>query len=381
MTSHYTRIAERLMRIPTAPFREHWMCAAIDRMVACLPGVELSCDGFGNRIARLRRGNPSGPPVVFVAHLDHPGFLFPTEAGIAQGAGGRFEATFEGRVETRYFAGSRARFFRSPDDPGVAARVTSTSDDLPESGNRLVVLEAGESIDGATLGMWDVEPFRVDATGLVYSRACDDLAGCAAMLEALRRLAESAAPDLDFSLVFSRAEEAGFCGLLCRLDDPGFEEHLSPDSLFLSVETSGEVGEARVGSGAIIRVGDRSTTFDGGIVDLLWGLASGSSLRARRALMDRGTCEATAFARAGLRAGGVCIPVRNYHNQDPATGRIAPECVSLADAEALVELIRGLGEACGQGDQPRAVVAHDYGRYLKKGLGGLCPVPLGTQLI
>lgn len=375
--SRFLDFSRRLQATPTAPFREQWMCAVVDSILAGMPGVRVSCDRYGNRVARLRRGNPAGPPVAFIAHLDHPGFLFPTAmAANGNGSGAaRFEATFEGRVATEYFAGSSVRFFRSADDPGIPARILSTTEPLPESGNRLVTLEAAEPVQGAMLGMWDVEPFAV-RDGMLHARACDDLGGCAAMLEALRRLAEGDAADLDIALVLTRAEEAGFCGLLCLLEDPGFSDLLDPSSLFLSVETSGETNEIRAGDGAVIRVGDRSTTFDGAVVDLLWGLANAHGLSARRALMDRGTCEATAVARAGLRAGGICIPVRNYHNQDAAAGRIAPEAVSLDDAEALVELIRLLATACGEGAQPRAVIAHDYDQFLLKGQDLLRPVPL-----
>jgi putative aminopeptidase FrvX len=75
------------------------------------------------------------------------------------------------------------------------------------------------------------------------------------------------------------------------------------------------------------------------VADLLWRVAKQREIRARRMLMDGGTCEATVFARAGLRAGGLCIPLRNYHNMDRKAGRIAMEAICIADAEALVTLI------------------------------------------
>ncbi|MBX3727978.1 MAG: M20/M25/M40 family metallo-hydrolase [Candidatus Sumerlaeia bacterium] len=377
--SQYLTIAERLMRVPTAPFREHWMCGELDSLLATIPGVKVRCDAFGNRIARLARGESVGAPVIFVAHLDHPGFVFDGDGPYRNGHDSTFHARFEGRVMTRFFPGAAVRFFRSRDDEGVPARIVEVSEDLPETGNRLVVFESGESIDGAVLGMWDLPAFRVGEDGFLRSRACDDLAGCAAMIEALRRLAESDDAPLDFTLIFTRAEEAGFCGLLCLIEDPDFASLVNPDALFLSVETSGEVGPVVAGEGAIIRCGDRSTTFDGALVDLLWGLTGAQEINARRALMDKGTCEATPLARAGLRAGGVCMPVRHYHNQDFSSGLIATEMVSVADAEALVAMIAALGRACGAGTQPRPIIPHDYTRYLMKGRAGLVPVPFAKQ--
>lgn len=137
------------------------------------------------------------------------------------------------------------------------------------------------------------------------------------MIEMLGRLAQGD-PDqpLDTVVIFSRGEEAGFCGVLCLVNEPELPGLIDPEAIFVSVEISSEVPGVALGNGAIIRTGDRSSTFDGMIADLLWSQAHKRGIDARRALMSMGTCEATVFARAGYGAGGVCIPLRNYHNQD-----------------------------------------------------------------
>lgn len=139
--------------------------------------------------------------------------------------------------------------------------------------------------------------------------------------------------------IFSRAEEAGFCGVLCMVGENELPQLLDPKSVFVSVEISSERPGIQLGGGAVIRVGDRASTFDGTYVDAAWAVARLEKLSARRALMDGGTCEATAFFRAGLRSGGLCAPVRHYHNMDMEQRVIAPEMVHASDLEALCSLI------------------------------------------
>jgi endoglucanase len=57
----------------------------------------------------------------------------------------------------------------------------------------------------------------------------------------------------------------------------------------------------------------------------------------QRRVMDGGTCEATPFQLKGYMAGGMAIPLRNYHNQSGKV--IAPEGVHLRDVEGSVRLL------------------------------------------
>jgi putative aminopeptidase FrvX len=370
--SQYALRFERLASVPTAPFREEWLIDEVDRQLATMPGVNVQVDRFGNRIARLRRGKPRGLPVTFLAHMDHPGFIFDGDtvdvSGRVEPSTGRHivEAWFEGRVETSYFRGSHVRLFRSADDVGIRAEVLEAEEADPKRDARRIVLACDGDPAGARLGMWDLRPFR-RAEGLLHSRACDDLGGCAVMLEALARLAQPDESDLDITMLFTRAEEAGFCGLLCLINEEEYPSLLAPEGFFVSIETSGETALVQRGGGAIIRIGDRSSTFDGQLSDRFWSLAVAGGISARRALMDRGTCEATPLAREGFRAGGICIPVGNYHNMDQEQGVIAPECVSEADAESLVSLVTGLGRMLGRGEEAPNPIRHDYSVYLCKG--------------
>jgi endoglucanase len=190
----------------------------------------------------------------------------------------------------------------------------------------------------------------------------------------LHRLAASG-EDVDVAVILTRAEEAGFCGLLCLLDEPRLPALVPGDTIFVSVEISREMPSVRLGEGAVIRAGDRSSTFDGRVTDTLAGLAAANGIVARRALMDGGTCEATAFARAGLRTGGVCAPVRGYHNQDPESHHVVAEQVALADLIALEALCRGLAVACNRGEQAPVGASIPFDRFLAKGRRELLSLP------
>ena len=356
-----------MMEIPTAPFREQWVIHHVEQAIAGLPGVEMESDRFGNRIIRLRRGEPKGAPLVFVAHLDHPGFVFEKDAPIRNENGRYFiEGVFEGRVRTQYFPSAPVRLFRSPEDTGIPGTVAKITEERPVEDNRHAVIETADDPAGAVLGMWDF-PACEEKDGLVASRACDDLAGCAILLEALRREALDSTAPIDLSLVYTRAEECGFCGALCLMEERPFPRLLAEDGIFVSVETSAETGPAILGAGAIVRIGDRTTTFDGNAADDLWAAGQEQGLPVKRALMDRGTCEATVIARAGLRTAAVCIPLRNYHNMDTAAERLAPEMVSAGDAEALLGLVRALAQRQGTSQPARPVVNQRYTLFLEKG--------------
>jgi endoglucanase len=358
-------LIESLVSIPTAPFHEHWVMERLDKEIAQIEGVECAIDAFGNRIVRLRRGNPGHPPAVFVAHLDHPGFTFAGGCAVATPGTRRYEARFEGRVFDAFFPGAPVRFYRSADDEGVSGRVVLAETEGADTGYRRAVLEADGDANGAVLAMWDVPAFRL-VDGIVHSRACDDLVGCAAILAALHQLAADNEP-IDVAAIFSRAEEAGFCGVLCLLGEPSLHPLLPRDGAYISVENSSEYPGVTLGQGAIIRLGDRASTFDSRMTDSLWTAARANGLSARRVLMDKGTCEATPFAKAGLRAGGICVPLRNYHNMNQATTKIEPEAIALSDAEELVALIRDFSRSECRGAKPQDAVGHNYTLYLNRG--------------
>jgi putative aminopeptidase FrvX len=327
---------QTFLRMPTAPFREQWMMQTVDRMLSGIPGLKTGTDRFGNRIARLKRGCVAEdcPVAVFVAHLDHPGFIFePDKEG--PGTGNTIWTLFEGGVRDDFFPGSPVRFFRDASDSGISGRILEAGERNPETYQRKVRVELNESAENTCLGMWDVDTFETSGDWLI-GRACDDLAGCGMLIELLNRLCTE--DRIDVGVVFTRAEEAGFGGTLCMLDEPELPALFPEHPVFISVEISSEREWIQPGDGAIIRVGDARTVFDSHTTNLMAELAEKQGLNSRRALMDGGTCEATPFCRAGYRAGGICVPVRHYHNMNLSDGTIVAEMISNSDLEDMTEL-------------------------------------------
>jgi endoglucanase len=118
---------------------------------------------------------------------------------------------------------------------------------------------------------------------------------------------------------------------------------LPSDALVISLETSRELPGVKMGNGVILRVGDRSSTFDSDagvfLADVAGELAgTGGRFRFQRALMSGGTCEGTAYQACGFQTGAVCVALGNYHNCS-ARNVIKAEYVSVADACGMVDLL------------------------------------------
>jgi len=107
-------LARQVLTLPTAPYHEH--AVREFAMAYCRElGLHVEQDHVGNVIAKWERPRhrggsrrsglpPAGaPPLVFVAHMDHPGFE-------ALGGG---HAEFLGGVPREMFKNARVRFFRS----------------------------------------------------------------------------------------------------------------------------------------------------------------------------------------------------------------------------------------------------------------------------
>jgi putative aminopeptidase FrvX len=310
-------LAERVLRLPTAPYHEQAVREFVEQFCRAL-GLRVSRDKAGNVMARYRCGTTAGP-LVFVAHMDHPGFEM---------LGGN-RAEFFGGVPKDVFAGARIRVFGK--NGASRARIARVlADQWPR--RKLVELAGNGRFRRGELAMWEVPAFRVRG-GLLRARAIDDLLGAAAVLATLEEVVRRKLRAHVWG-VFTRAEEAGFCGAMA-LARAG---RIPKGALVVSVEMSRQRPWARVGDGVVVRVGDRASVFDAAATAFLAAVAERAAVRAQRCLMDGGTCEATVFAGFGYRAGGLCVPLGNYHNVG-RDGRPSAEYVSVSDVEQLVELM------------------------------------------
>ncbi len=279
----FVSLLRAILSTPTAPFHEYHVAREIRRRLAGLPHVAVTEDAFGNLIARYRRGRRKAS-LAFAAHMDHPGWVR---------HGGK--AVFLGGVPEDRFDSHEVEWF-------------------------------GE------FGMWRLAPFEL-REGLVHARVCDDLVGCAAIVAMFAELEEEEAEATVYG-IFTRAEEVGFAGAMELAKCWPLPEGVC----FVSLETSAPRGGAEMGKGPVIRVGDRSSVFHDGVTAELLDAATDAKIPHQRALLDGGSCEATAMNLHGIPAAGISVLLGNYHNCPPERG-IAEEYVSLADVKALVKLI------------------------------------------
>lgn len=272
-------LLEKLMRTPTAPFREQKVRETVTAEVAKVPKLSVRQDPWGNLLISHGGGNLNGG-CVFCAHMDHPGFV---------------DGAFLGSIRPEYLQKSN----------GVT------------------------QFDGG-IGMWDLPAFeRVD--GWIRSRACDDLVGCGVALAAVFHHARTQSP-YNVHALLTVAEEVGLFGaaLACV-------GGLVPrDSTVISLETSPALSEAQFHAGCIVRVGDKQSIFSPSVTQSLLVAAGDCGIKHQRKLMDGGSCEGSIFWKAGYQTGALCVALGNAHNQGPA-GKIAMEYVSEVD---VIEMLR-----------------------------------------
>ncbi|MFO7299755.1 MAG: hypothetical protein DIU67_006145 [Actinomycetes bacterium] len=332
-----------LTNLVTASGIEDAAVAWVKDWVARRPDLKLTVDTGGNLLI-TQKGRKKRSLVVAVAHMDHPAFVV---TGIEDDLIG-FE--FRGGVNPEYFQGARVHIPRLGDD--AIFKIASYD---PETGTGTLARGRSKAeVRVGDIGVW-VFARSKPVDGIHQAPACDDLAGVAASLAALDRARKR--EDLrHLAVLLTRAEEVGLIGAL----HAAIHETLPRDARAISVETSRELPEARLGDGAIIRVGDRSTIFDPELTNRISRAAAAKRVKHQRKLMAGGGCEATAFGGLGYRSAGLCVALRNWHNRgnldEVEAGkarRAVPmlEEISLDDFHGLIELIL-LAAGCADDPDP-----------------------------
>jgi putative aminopeptidase FrvX len=319
-------LAARLMRHPAAPYHEHAVSAEVKQICR---EHDLACkeDAFGNLLVSSGRLGQSGSdrPIIFAAHMDHPGFEV-----LSASRGGQLHVRFRGGVPDYYFREGMPIRLMPGQQPGKLGRRV-TKDRTFEVRSRPAPHVK------PTFAIWDLDTFAL-RNNRIYGRACDDLIGVASALATVIELKKSRVR-MNAIAAISRAEEVGFHGALALSGS----RLLPKNSLVISLETSRELPGVRMGEGVILRVGDRTSIFDSEAMRFLSEVAAGLKARHRsfsfqRALMSGGTCEATAYQEYGFQTGAVCVALGNYHNCAPRN-RIAEEYIDISDACSMVDLL------------------------------------------
>jgi putative aminopeptidase FrvX len=360
-----------LTGLPTAAGCEQRVVAWVERWARRRRSVDLSRDRYGNLLLK-RAGARSRRPIIFTAHMDHPAFV------VKQQVGPREVLTeFRGGVEDRYFVGSRVRLHLTGADPckGRVTRLDTAhrrgAGNPGAGGDKRAWIELARPVvaKGGDVLTWDLPAPRV-VRGRLRAPACDDLAGVAAAIAAFEVLlkVKPGRAGADVRVLLTRAEEVGFIGAIaaCR------SGIIPRAARLIALETSKSFADSPIGGGPIVRVGDRTSSFDPDLTYKVGGVAQhiereDPGFKWQRRLMPGGTCEASAYQALGFTSTCLCLPLGNYHNMNAeaarvsgrtsgkraaktSRGRIDSEVISLADYHGLVRLLVEAGRSLDRGD-------------------------------
>lgn len=351
MPRTYLETLKEIANLPTAPFMEGCVADYITGFVAQRPQLRVKADRFGNLLVKytprsVSKVRPKGRPILFAAHMDHPGFI----AGKMVDAN-HLQAEWHGGVQSRYFKNTRIRFYAAGRwIPATIEKVLPQKrkkGDIRAAGDvppEAVIARVKAAVPPGSLGMWNI-PDAVIRGNRFFARVTDDLSGLAAIICMLDDLCRNKAECPCYAF-FTRAEEVGFVGALAAVDG----KTIPQKTIIVAVENSSVIPGVTMGAGPILRVGDKSSVFTPAataycqiVADKLAG--KDKSFRYQRKLMDGGSCESTAYCQYGYDATCICLPLVNYHNMDRTRRKIAPESVDVRDYLNLVKWFIALAKS------------------------------------
>jgi len=329
---------QRLAAPEAAPFDEMETRSALHLWLKELK-LPYEVDPFGNTLVRVRHGHPRRQ-VAFVAHLDHPALR------VESIKGRKVLCVAEGGVPTKGLRGHKIVFPRTANGVirGSVESVKIATGERPRLESATLKVGAKSPLpEPGDFGVLSLSPFR-RAGNRIKMRAADDLTGVAAIVAGLTDMLK-AGTAVDATGVFTRAEEVGFHGAVAL----AVANKLPRDITVVSVECSQAYDNIVLGKGPVVRLGDRTGPFDPRACALVRGAARslGKKLEFQTALMEGGSCEATAFAVFGYLSAGIALPLNAYHNQG-ARG-VAVEEVDLRDLEGATKLIAATALRAGAG--------------------------------
>lgn len=363
-SKQYHQWLKDLTGIPTASGREGRVAQYLAQWVKTRRSLSITTDAHGNltiapkSLKNKRSGQGKQCSPLFIeAHMDHPAFV--VHAVIDSKT---ILAEFRGGVHDEYFMGTPVQVHAS--DSVIKGKVVAF-EQKPSKSSPIIAdgvlilritltkpLKPSDPINVGDIVTWDTGKARITQNRL-HAPACDNLASVAAALCAYDQwLGSKSKNKADLRLLFTRAEEIGFVGAIaaCKAGT------IPRDARILCLENSKSYADSPIDGGPIVRVGDRTSTFDPDLTFRCANIAASlvaqdKAFKFQRKLMPGGTCEASAFQIYGYTATCICLPLGNYHNMNEDTGKIAAETISTKDFDGMVKL---LGAIAMQIDDPTA---------------------------
>ena len=145
------------------------------------------------------------------------------------------------------------------------------------------------------------------------------------------------------AILFSRSEEKGEMGsYFAAADTP-----ISIKTNVISTDITPAENKKSLGKGLLFRTSNKRTAYD---MNLLKSLVEKAKEYFKdtnfkyelKKEKDKGATDSSAFDSLGFKVAGIAIPLWNYHNKDPKTGKPLPEIVHDFDLQSLVYYIRCL---------------------------------------
>ena len=327
------KYGKELLSLPTTSFREMHVQKWVQNF--CIQNkIDYSLDSWGNIwVGTKSKKPPKGEKIVFVAHMDHPGFHITKKLG-------------KNLWQARWFGGGpRAYLKNAPVYIANSKKILAYGKikDFKfnkEKGRMEFITIKTNSLHNLThgFGSFDYPGFKKKGS-LIYTKSADDLGGVLMTLILAKLLKkESKKTKNSFLGLLTRAEEVGFQGALAAIH----LKNIPRNYKFISIETSNYVGRAKMGGGPVIRIGDKATVFDPEISLLIKTLAidlkkKNKNFSFQVKLLDGGACEATPFNVFGYKASGIAVPLGGYHNEQE-NGRPGPEFIDINDMRNLILL-------------------------------------------
>jgi tetrahedral aminopeptidase len=305
---------------------------------------EVTIDPIGNVIAR-KKGDKPGPTILLTAHMDEIGFIVKKieENGLIRfeklgGHDDRILLAQPVRVmgangEIPGLIGTMSAHFVKFDDASKVRKHSQLYIDIGVS-SKAEVLELG--IEVGTPITWGTE-FQVIGLGnkpRVRSKALDDRAGCAVLVQVLEEIQElSFAGELVF--LFAVQEEVGLRGARTAAEHIHADAAIAIDTTAVS-DTPEETMDQTLalGKGTGIKVLDFSLIVHKTMKELLIKLAKENDIPYQlEVFLGIGTDGgAVNYANKGIPTGVLSIPSRYAHSP--------VEVVDMGDMEATKELVK-----------------------------------------
>ncbi len=301
---------------------------------------EVSVNSTGSVIAFKKGKNTPENKLMLCAHMDEVGLII-TDVG----ENGLLKFAAVGGIDDRVLCGTPV-LVGDEKLPGVigAKPIHLLEGDerskAPSIDNMYIDIgaltkdEALQRVCPGDYAVFDTN-FGQFGDGLLKGKALDDRAGCAVLMEIIKRDLEC-----DMYFVFSTMEEVGLRGAKCVAFS------LAPDMAIVVESTTAAdipgVDECskvcKVGEGAVISFMDRATIYDRGLFKMVQRIASDRAIKwqFKKGVTGGNDSGSIHNSRGGVRTAAISLPCRYLHSP---CGVIAEN-----DLNAVCELVHALAE-------------------------------------